>query len=154
VLLGVFCTASTLLLIPAWFPSLLQGTGWESPRAIWAVLALLLLGGAASSWLRYRCALRVNEADALLPTRGEALSLVVLSAVGAFWVAWAPPWRELVLVWAGVWLGCAYALLLRLAARHAAARRPAPPVETVMLSGLVLVAAYLIPGGASPPSAA
>jgi outer membrane protein assembly factor BamB len=154
VLLGVLCTASTLLLIPAWFPGWLQATGWPAQRVIWVLLAVLTLVGGVWSWLRYRRAFKANDAVVFFPTRGEAVALTLLSVAGVAWVVWGPSWRELMPLWVGLWVGCGYAVVLRMAAPQGGKPRQALPVETVMLAALTLAAVCMLPRRATASSGA
>lgn len=114
VLLGVASVDSTLYLLHAWFWPTLHGHATEA--VLWAVMAIVALGGALYSWIRFRRSVRLGAADAASPRKSDLVVLVILGLAGLAATAWAilkqrlthSPWLEMLPIWIAAWAGVVY----------------------------------------------
>jgi outer membrane protein assembly factor BamB len=157
VLLAVLATNSTLFMLHYWFASALTGSWWGTSSALWAVMTLVVLGGAVWSWQRHLARVQAGEAPTL-PGKVELIVLCVISLIGlgtlGYW-AWrgesllTPTWLPMLAFSLGVWSATLYVL-----GRRLRGPRPVPALATeVVLLGGVLVACTAL-GATQQPRAA
>jgi outer membrane protein assembly factor BamB len=147
---------STLAMAHVWCRNWIKDYWWGTPLALWVALSVLTLAGALWSGWRHRTGAQADQANDGVPPRGEQVVLWILS-VGCFGLAlycllWgggseallASPWRELLIVSAGVWVATLYAVYLRLIVRRGAPSVAALSIEAVMLWTMVFASSTLL----------
>ncbi len=149
-LLSIASLNSTLYFLYgwSWFYSLLKGSWWGSPLALWIIMSLSTVAGTLWAWRRQVKTLQQDPASAQVPQRGEYVALLVMSLLGMGLVVYlllkgqsllASPWKILLVLWIGIWVGTLYVLYLRLVRRHSAIS-----VEGVVLGAMALACTALM----------
>jgi outer membrane protein assembly factor BamB len=148
--LTIISMNSTLLFLHGWLADRFSGQWWSTPSVLWLTMTLLSVLGIG--WACRRNARSIAGGNGAPPTRGEGLTLALVSIVGVALLGYclltrqAPletPWNAVWPLWAAFWVGTLYFLFRR---PHSV---PSLSLEGIMLWSMTL--AYVALSGTSWP---
>jgi outer membrane protein assembly factor BamB len=128
--ISVISFNTTLLWVQDWFAKDLGDSWWGSTAALWVTMTSITAVGVLWAWRRQVGELsrfivsrdESRETMNQVPTRYEAVLLIILSAIGVAMFAvclllrypiLSLPWSFVLVLWVGIWAATLYVLLVR-----------------------------------------